>query len=87
MPILVDLEKCVACAMCMLACSHRRTGGFNVRRAELAVIQGADFNPREIRFHLDCPTRPAEGCEGVPPCVDACAFGALTLPEVPACTA
>lgn len=63
--------------MCMFACSHHLHGGFNVRRAALAILAGPDGSPVEVRFPEGCDREVPAGCRPNPPCVQACPAEAL----------
>lgn len=82
MIIEADVDRCTACALCLLVCSYHQTGGFNPHAALLVIGHEETGSPKEIRFTHGCQTQPADPCAAlaVPACVTACAFGALTLP-------
>ncbi|MBM4447146.1 MAG: hypothetical protein FJ023_07330 [Chloroflexi bacterium] len=70
-----DASECAGCMTCMLSCSFRLDGTFNLSAARIQVKKSVNQpNEFEIAFTKDC-----DRC-GV--CVTYCPYGALTRQRV-----
>ena len=61
----INIEDCVECYACQLACSFRYTGAFNIEKARIVV----DL-PDKLSFTDQC----LDGCHI---CADYCAYGGI----------
>ncbi len=75
LPVICDASKCSGCMTCMLRCSFRGDGAFNLATSRIQVKRLVN-NPNEfeITFNDECDT-----C-GI--CVRYCPYGALTRQKV-----
>jgi len=63
-----DLDCCTGCRICQLACSFKKTGSFNPRKAYIAIEEG-DSGTIGVTF--------TEDCDACCVCVESCVYGTL----------
>nr|WP_041434070.1 4Fe-4S dicluster domain-containing protein [Thermocrinis albus] len=68
--IRVNLELCIGCRRCMMACSFMKTGGFNPRYSSLIILTDIGNKP-EAYLLSSC-----ESCKDYV-CVEFCSPGAI----------
>lgn len=68
--ITVDQQKCVGCTLCSMACSYRRHGSFNPKRAAIQIYK-SEFDALDLPFVCF-------QCED-PACVKVCPTGAMQI--------
>jgi len=72
--ILTDVEVCVGCRICELACSFHHNGAFSPDASSIKVSR--DNQNGEIGLSIDSTCDLCQG-EPQPLCVEYCVYGAL----------
>jgi len=72
MRITVDLNKCIGCGACELACSQKNDGAFRISKARIRVDKGPETILRDKKFAVYV----CHQCENAP-CILSCPQGAL----------
>jgi len=86
-PLVFDMEKCVACRTCEIACSYHHKKLFNPGIASLRIRTIEEWPKISIAHYRDQPSQemgshlPCDGCQGesIALCVKYCPVGAIEM--------
>jgi carbon-monoxide dehydrogenase iron sulfur subunit len=74
-----NIDKCVGCRICELACSIEKLGKINPRKARLHAIYDYPFDAIKRDNRTGAWIVDSTKCIGCGACVEACPFGVITV--------